>query len=472
MQPRRDKMLLRPARTLDELYRTISPEPLVSPDEIKAFYRPELNDLRKKDLAHRLERRVEQIGEGFFHVFLVGQQGSGKSTEISRFLDRVQNRYWPLRIFISREINPVTFEPHDVLLLLIFKLAEAVEELNAELPPEKKLQLPESILRDLLLFFGTEARTTESVQAAELTVGTEASAGLPKLWSAFLKFAISASGKLRVGYKEETKLVQYRFQMLGQLTELANRFLDACNDELRKLENRTWLIVMEEFDKQTVSASSLRETFVERGSIFDQLSIHLLITVPAWLFYSSDGQRLPFGRRGKTVLTDTPLYNRDHSVNSEGLDAIRAVLAARADLSLFTPDALNLLLRASGGNIRELFGLVMEAGDTAALARRHVIEYEDAKSAVFAEIEAYRNRLGYAQESAQRIPYTELRDKLKAVYEQEPASKVPDEALNQLLRSRAILHFNDVYWYGVHPIVVDILKEQEVLARDARGGAL
>jgi len=57
-----------------------------------------------------------------------------------------------------------------------------------------------------------------------------------------------------------------------------------------------------------------------------------------------------------------------------------------------------------------------------------------------------------------------------AVYAMKAESDVRDPALNRLLQTRAILHFNNDYWYGVHPLVVDILKAQGHLEADAPGG--
>jgi hypothetical protein len=64
--------------------------------------------------------------------------------------------------------------------------------------------------------------------------------------------------------------------------------------------------------------------------------------------------------------------------------------------------------------------------------------------------------------------------KLRDIYEGTVAASVPDKALYQLLRRRAVLFFNGKGRYGVHPMAVEILREQ--LAGDTqfnyRGGGL
>jgi hypothetical protein len=68
------------------------------------------------------------------------------------------------------------------------------------------------------------------------------------------------------------------------------------------------------------------------------------------------------------------------------------------------------------------------------------------------------------------IPYPEKTSKLLAVYNDAPDSGVPDAALYSLLRGRAIQEFNGDRWCGVHPLVVDILKEQRHLKPQDPGG--
>ena len=49
---------------------------------------------------------------------------------------------------------------------------------------------------------------------------------------------------------------------------------------------------------------------------------------------------------------------------------------------------------------------------------------------------------------------------------------MPDPILHSLLNSRAVQEFNGERWFGVHPLVVDILIEQEMLKSPPGGGAV
>jgi hypothetical protein len=55
-----------PATTLEEVYRTMQLTPLVSVEELRAFYRSELNETRGGDKMERLRRRlVRPINQAF-----------------------------------------------------------------------------------------------------------------------------------------------------------------------------------------------------------------------------------------------------------------------------------------------------------------------------------------------------------------------------------------------------------------------
>ena len=71
---------------------------------------------------------------------------------------------------------------------------------------------------------------------------------------------------------------------------------------------------------------------------------------------------------------------------------------------------------------------------------------------------------------AEQTPYSEKSKRLVDVYNRTPDHDVPDPILYSLLRGRAIQEFNGEGWFGVHPLVVDILKEQGHLKPQDPGG--
>src|ERR1019366_5036861 len=79
-----------------------------------------------------------------------------------------------------------------------------------------------------------------------------------------------------------------------------------------------------------------------------------------------------------------------------GRAAVQTVLEARVSPSLFAPRQMTRLIVASGGNLRDLFALVLEAGEGARQRNplATVIGADDATSAIGAMRREYRMRLG------------------------------------------------------------------------------
>jgi hypothetical protein len=172
------------------------------------------------------------------------------------------------------------------------------------------------------------------------------------------------------------------------------------------------------------------------------------------------------------MIYDTPVYNQKHLPHEKGRSAIQTVLEARVRPSLFAEGQMTRLIEASGGNLRDLFALVLDAGEGARARNQAatMIGPDDAKAAISKMRRDYRMKLGQSPYDAQPIPYSEKSKRLVAVYEGKPDSDIPDPVLYSLLRGRAIQEFNGDGWYGVHPLVVDILKDQQHLKPQDRGG--
>ena len=195
----------------------------------------------------------------------------------------------------------------------------------------------------------------------------------------------------------------------------------------------------------------------------------MIINIPVWLAYSPEAERLLLD---KHMIYDTPVYRQDHSPHEEGRRAIQTVLEARVTPALFADGQMVRLIVASGGNLRDLFSLVVEAGDGAKIRNpdAKLICQEDATKAINKLRRDYRNKLGESPFDLKPIADKEKMDRLLAVYNNAPGNKKPNPVHYSLLRARALQEFNGPGWFGVHPLVVDILKDEEQLLNPAALG--
>jgi ribosome biogenesis GTPase A len=143
-----------PATALDQLYLTLRPEPLETKEEFRKYYRSEVNQVRGEDTVARLSSKLqESFGALPFRAFVMGHPGVGKSTEISRLLDRVKDQHVGVGLSVATELNPASFKVFDVLILMLARIAEAANEMSA-IPFHGKRA--ESLVSDITQWFATE----------------------------------------------------------------------------------------------------------------------------------------------------------------------------------------------------------------------------------------------------------------------------------------------------------------------------
>jgi hypothetical protein len=462
------KLQITPATSLEDVHKTLQGDhPLQTSEEIAAFYKDELNETRGGDQMKRLRLGLSRAYGNVvpFKACLMGHPGVGKSTELSRLVTQIEPEFRTIRFSATSVLDPVNFRPLDVLLIMMMEVAEQTTQWVGTAPSA-------NCLRKILDWFAsdTKSRTIQSENKA----GIEAGVGLKSdsLWSQVLGLFANVKGEIRFASAREEKIVEYRLSRLDDLVAVANELLDECTRLLQTKVNQEWLFIGEDFDKARIAPQRVQELFITYGNIFQDLRAHLIFSVPIGLYYSVGANQLPFTPSCSFIIPDTPIYIQDHCPNHQGRMAVQSVLEARMDLDLFDAGQVMRLLVASGGNLRDLFTLVNYAADTAILRDGEHINSDDVLKAIYNLRNDYKGRLGQSPFSPDPIPYSEKVALLKQIYAGVADAQITNPAMYSLLGTRAVQEFNGRRWFGVHPIVVDILKEQEHLPEDAEGGTL
>jgi hypothetical protein len=464
VQPTSGQLQITPATSLDEVYKTLRPYPLSTVEELNAFYRDEINETRGGDKMQRLRLRLNRAANDgvLFKACMMGHSGVGKSTELSRLEEQIKDKFKVIRFSANIDLDPGSFRPLDIVLIMMIEAAEKTADWV--IPP------PEARLKEIKDWFAKESSVLQSQQvmgaSLEAGVGVESDS----LWAQISGLFAKIKGEIKYSSTRDRKIEEYRLTRIKDLIEVANRLLDDCNDLLQKELGQRWLFIGEDFDRAGIAESQIQELFITYGNLFQDLRTNLIFNIPIGLFYSAEASRLPFANENSFVLPDTPLFNPDHQANMAGREAVKAVLNARIDLSLLEPKALDRLIIASGGNLRDLFSLVNYAADTALLRSSDVINEADADSAVLDMRVNYERRLGMSPFDLETITYDKKADLLIRIYQGEQNAQITEPALYSLLRARAVQEFNGQRWFGVHPLVVDILEKQGRLIPDQSGG--
>lgn len=450
------------ATSLEDVHRTLRLVPLQAPEEIAAFYKDELNETRGGDQMKRLRLGLNRAyGDVLpFKACLMGHPGVGKSTELSRLIAQIEPEFRAIRFSATSVLDPVNFKPLDVLLVMMIEVAEKTAEIVGTPPSE-------SCLRKILDWFATE--THSKTATSELKGNIEAGIGVKQdsLWSQIVGLFANLKGEIRFASAREEKVVEYRLSRLDELIDVANELLDECTRLLKAHNKQEWLFIGEDFDKARIATNRIEDLFITYGNIFQDLRTHLIFSVPIGLYYSVGAAQLPFTQNCSFIIPDTPVYTQDHLPHEHGREAIRTVLAARMDLDLFETDQAIRLIVASGGNLRDLFTLVNYAADSALLRGAEVINANDVLGAIFNLRSDYERRLGQSPFSPDPVLYPEKVVLLKQIYVGIADAQITNPAMYSLLGTRAVQEFNGQRWFGVHPLVVDILKKQGHLTAES-----
>jgi hypothetical protein len=455
-----------PAQSISEVYLTLRSDPLTTEAELAAFYREEMNAVRGGDKVQRLAKGLNQAhGITYFKAFFMGHQGVGKSTELSRLRVQMADKFRVIRFSAIDNLDPGNFRSFDLVLTMMIDITERmswpVEDGGAGKTP------PEERLKEVWDWFNTEKNTYEQEIATTLSI--EGGAGMKEesLWGKVIGLFAQLKGSIKFAGNRKKEIVEYQLNRLPSLMKIANRLLDDCNQILRETTGHEWLFIGEDFDKPGIPRHLIEDLFINYANIFRDLRSHVIFTLPLNLFYSSKATALPFTTDRSFVLPDTPVFNQDHSINPTGRAALEDVLKARMSLDLFDQDQMKRLIIASGGNLRDLFSLVNDAADTADLRGASTIGASDASAAIINLRSNYQRRLGQSPYDAETITYEDKAKKLLTIYTGNEKAQMADAVMYSLLEAKAVQEFNGQRWFGVHPLVVDILvKQKEILRPD------
>jgi hypothetical protein len=465
--------LFEPAASLEDVYKTLSTEPLLTDREIQAFYRFGLNEVRGGDKVANMALGLERSwGADFYKAFLIGHSGVGKSTELTRLVEKMSGRFRAIRFQVTNDLDPGNFKPFDILLLMMIKIVEEtakpMEDGGAGKAPS------EGLLQTVVDWFAAEETTVTQSRKT----GVEAAAGIgppaTSVWQKVTGLFANLKGEMKYAADRSTKIVDYRLLRVSALINLVNKLLADCYVLLRTATKREWLFIGEDFDRAGIPTSLVEDFFLNHANILKDIQAHTIFSIPIGLVYSERATQLPCPSDRIHIVPDTPVFDRSHKPSREGRAALQQILLARVSPKLFERNQMKRVIVASGGNLRDLFVMVNQAADSAILRRsaKGTIGKTDVDRAINSSRTDYERKLGVGPFDVAKLTYPEKAARLVDIYEGKPLAQIPDPVLYSLLNARAVQEFNGERWFGVHPLVVDVLETQRLLSAPEGGKVL
>ena len=361
------------------------------------------------------------------HILFFGHIGSGKTTELRRYGQQLQGpgRYLVVEVDISKELDHHNLQYADTLMAMVQVLLLRLHQAGVSMPQEK--------LKPLTDWFMQRVHVMESSKSsqAEVESGIKGGLDLPFVASLFSRFSVAF--KTNATYKDEMrKQIRNSFAVFAREF---NQLLAFAEERLQQqgLAQRV-LFLIDNTDK-------LKDEDSKRFFVYD---VEQLLAIDAHIIYSAPLELKYEGKlTGKLnldiVLPMIKLHQRDGSRWEPGWQAMRAMLLARANSSLFASDAeVERLVEYSGGHPRELMMLLQLACEYTTSRQLDAVAVD---KAIKQRASDYRRFL------------TPLDYQLLARIDRQAIHAGNDKDIWRLMYQLALLEYNDGSWRRSHPVV-------------------
>jgi hypothetical protein len=312
-----------PAQTLAEVARQATLEPL-APGDPRYFNLSAGQALRDLQL---LRQYIKDQNAGDLRYALAafsGHRGCGKTTQLLRLQEELAPRFTGIHVYADEQL--LTDPDLDYPDLMLWLVDELVREFDARGHP-----IEAKLLADVIEWFAS--RTQEDVKAlrAEATAEVEAEAsGKTGLYFISLKMLARiksmAQGSVERRQTIRRELQRYSADLLGRVNEL----LDGA---ARVLEHAgkapDLLIVQDNLDR--LKAEPAERLFIENSELLGRLHAHVIYTAPVAMVLSAAANTGQVLLRRYTLPT-VKVQQKDGKAYKKGIDALVALVAARADL--------------------------------------------------------------------------------------------------------------------------------------------
>ena len=394
-------------------------------------------------------------GRDMQKTVLVGHRGSGKSSELLKLVSTIGPDFFV--VWFDANLNLDIFSANQVELLFLLGTAiYQVAERAGVKPSRKHFDLLTDCLQTLVR---EQTHRTDFVLDVGRLLTNIACFGLPVIAGAAAGPAAGAGVATLTALARE--LTQDAFSLGIKREEAARLEVEPRTREIARAVNliiadveqkaqKPVLMVVDGLDR--LDPGPAHDIFVQ-SQVLSLPSCRVIYVTPIALYYSPDFTQT----RQQFAMTEFPnvkLHERNDpdTPHKSGTRTMREVVRRRLRALGYDPEAiisrnaLSLMVKMSGGVMREMVSLMREAVVQAEIAGETQITLRSARAAV------YKLRRQYAAGLRQEH-YREL--------ENFRATGIPSQSksCDDLLRNLYILSYiNDELWYDVHPNVRPLLE--------------
>ena len=224
------------------------------------------------------------------------------------------------------------------------------------------------------------------------------------------------------------------------------------NEQLKANSGKELLVVIEELDQLDIEDA--KQLFFHHRQTLLSLHLKIIFSFPIYMAYTTEFGAINDAFDKAVLYSMIKVNNIDGTRNEEGIAILKEIVYKRMNQELVSDKALDYMVLKSGGAIRDLFAMLV---DCAMLEISK--ENDDQQQAEISEEDALfaANRLKSTYE--RYIKSSEQLERLIEIYH-DPHPENTDDVLSELLKTLSVIEYNGERWCGVHPVLVDFLKDK------------
>lgn len=434
---------MKKATKFQEMIRVFNPYPL-SKEDYNDFY---VNTGNIRSVINASDKIVNSLIYGEYSgmkLLFMGHKGSGKSTEIVNMSERLKDQYAIITFSMAHEIELLGMQYIDVIFVIMSQIIEFLDK------NKDRVKISDKLIEELTSYWLKEEVFEKVISdSSTLDAGGEAKIGFLK------QISVYGRGVLKTG-RESKHIIRKTIEpKVSYLIELLNQVIEEINRQLKDKENRELLLIIEDMDK--LEAEDAKQIFVLHRRALLTVNAKMILSFPIYMVYTPEYSMIRDDFADCVLFSMIKVREKSGERHEDGIRILKEIVYKRMDANLIEDEALDYMIRKTGGAIRDLFELLKQAAyyRLGNLQDERPINIEDARI-VETSLRATYERF---------ITSKAHIEKLQQIYE-EPIPEYADEVLSDLLRTLLVIEYNGDRWCGVHPLLVDFMREKDLIANE------
>ncbi|WP_375506327.1 ATP-binding protein [uncultured Nostoc sp.] len=421
-------------KSFQQAYRNLELLPLIEENDLRRF-RVEYGEDTIDELIQLIEDSPNLDGK----VVFTGHRGCGKSTLLAEFSRRIGNKYFVVLFSIADTIEMSDVNHINVLFSIAVNLM-----LEAE---ARQIDIPTSTKNAIDKWFATRVRTEET------NVESEASKdfNILKLFSVKLK----VDSKIRYELKQEFE--RKISELVAQLNIIAAAIQAVTKQQI--------LVILDDLDKLDLAV--VNNLFKDNIKALCLPGFRIIYTIPIAALREKDLKPTIENETNDQVVAMPVLKlfkkGESHLANAipfpKTLNILCEILTKRISNNLLESSTAEKIVLNSGGVLREL---IRVSNECCRICLRLIRRKPEDKVIINDEIldQAINNIRNDFAMPLGRVDYQILQTTYQNFKPEDPKQQ---EFLDLLHGLYVLEYRNRQNWYDVHPIVVELLREEGLI---------